>query len=98
MHYDHIHLETAQIPWRDLLRFFAQGVTLQITDNLDLVEVASAFGEDDKNKVQDWLDAKLIHTVSDQQAKIWVNEDARVWAAVVRPWVLVQENKANAHP
>lgn len=85
-----MNLETSQIPWHELQRFFASGQTIVVSRELDLVEVAFQFTLDNKTLVQQWLDSKLIGHVSDQQASDWFNGDCSVWAVVVKPWILVQ--------
>lgn len=87
---DKINGETATIPWRELQRFFAQGVTLAVSPELDLVEVALQFSLDEKTVVEGWLEQGKVSVVSDQQAREWYEANAVVWSVVVRPWVLVQ--------
>jgi hypothetical protein len=91
-----VTLETSRVPWQDLQRFFAGGMTIKVARELDLVEVACQLAHDNKLQVQQWLSAKKIGNVSDVQAKDWYDNNAIVWAVVVKPWVLVQdENGAN---
>ena len=90
-----INLETSTIAWTELQRFFAGGYTLFVAVELDLIEVAEAMAEDRVEQLQAWVDAEQVSGVSDQQAKAWLASDAMVWAVVIRPWVLVQENKSN---
>lgn len=85
-----VNLETASIPWAELQRFFAAGLAIAVAGELDLVEVAYQFSQDNKTQVEQWLNAGQIGPVSDGQAGIWVAENSMVWAVVVRPWVLVQ--------
>lgn len=85
--------ETSRMHWRELLRFFAGGNVLSIQDGLDLVEVAVRMALDDKAAVAAWLQADCIRHVSDEQARAWLEEDATLWAVVVKPWVLVQRHK-----
>lgn len=85
-----INLETSQIPWRELQRFFAAGTAINVTGDLDLVEVAYQFAQDNKSLAETWLQQQKIGPVSDQQALSWYQEDRSVWAVVVKPWVLVQ--------
>lgn len=82
--------ETAQIPWAELLRFFAQGRAIWVADNLDLIEVAEAFSKDNRRSVEQWLAAGEVAPVSDEKAQGWLNREQLVWSVVVRPWVLVQ--------
>ena len=44
-----INSETAKIPWKELQRFFAGGNTLLVATELDLVDVACAFHQDEAN-------------------------------------------------
>jgi hypothetical protein len=85
-----VNLETAQIAWKELQRFFASGVALVVSRDLDLVEVAYQISADNVDLIRQWTqDGKLVK-VSDTQAAEWFEEDALVWAVVVSPWVLVQ--------
>lgn len=85
-----VNLETAQIPWRELQRFFASGLADDVAADLDLVDVAFQFARDNKIQVEQWLAAGKVAKVNDQQAKAWYEDDVRVWAVVVKPWILVQ--------
>jgi len=84
-------METSRIAWKELQRFFASGVTIQVSTRLDLVEVALQMHGDNKSQFENWLSAGMIGKVSDEQAAAWLNSDSEVWAVVVNPWVLVQE-------
>lgn len=86
-----INLETSQIAWKELLRFFASGSAVFVAPELDLVDVAYQFSIDNKNQVALWMENKQLSPVSDQQAINWLERDAEVWAVVVKPWILVQE-------
>ncbi len=90
-----VNLETAQIAWTDLQRFFAKGEVVWVSDELDLIEVSYQFSIDDKASVQNWLEAQQIALVSDTQALRWFEENAELWAVVVKPWILVQEIQVN---
>lgn len=92
-----VNLETSRIAWKDLQRFFASGAVLYVHSDLDLVEVAFQISEDNKTLVQQWLDAGLIGAVSDAQAQAWFDADADMWAVVVSPYVLVQEDANVLH-
>jgi len=85
-----VNLETAQIAWKELQRFFASGVALMVSADLDLVEVAFQMSEDNGAQIKRWMEAGKLAKVTDVQAESWLESDAQVWAVVVRPWVLVQ--------
>lgn len=86
-----VNLETSQIPWSELQRFFARGQAIFVASDLDLVEVAYQFSKDNKPLVQQWMQDEKVGQVSDCQAQTWFENDSSVWAVVVKPWILVQE-------
>ncbi|MBI5919597.1 MAG: DUF2288 domain-containing protein [Nitrosomonadales bacterium] len=85
-----VNLETSRIAWKELQRFFASGAAVSVAPELDLVEVAFQFSEDNKTQVEQWLLAGQVGKVSDAQAAAWYEADADMWAVVISPWVLVQ--------
>jgi hypothetical protein len=87
-----VNLETSQMAWKDLQRYFASGVALYVADDLDLVEVAFQMSEDNATQIQQWMAAGKFGKVSDEQAGVWYAADALLWAVVVSPWVLVQRS------
>ncbi|MGA7596152.1 MAG: DUF2288 domain-containing protein [Gallionella sp.] len=86
-----LNLETSQIAWRELQRYFAGGVALAVDGDLDLVEVAYQISADNAALIREWMEAGRFGKVSDAQAAVWYREDAVLWAVVVSPWVLVQQ-------
>lgn len=85
-----LNLETGRIAWRELQRFFAGGLALAVSSDLDLVKVGAELARDNAPQWSKWMDAGQVGLVSDDQAQAWYEADAQVWALVVRPWVLVQ--------
>ena len=85
-----LNSETAKIPWSQLQRFFAAGQTLFVAADLDLVDVAFVFSQDNAEQVKYWLQQELVSPVTDAQARDLLNRDSVLWAIVVKPWVLVQ--------
>lgn len=88
---DKLNLETAKIPWQSLQVFFARGDLISVSPQLDLVEVAYQFAQDNHDQVQQWLAQGVVSKVSDQQASQWTQHQPELWAVVVKPWVLVQD-------
>jgi hypothetical protein len=86
-----VNLETSQIAWKELQRFFAGGSAVFVASDLDLVDVAYQFSIDNKDQVALWMQSNQVALVSDRQAIGWLEADADVWAVVVKPWILVQE-------
>lgn len=89
-------LETAQIPWRELQRFFASGNAIAVDTTLDLIQVATEITKDNAAQIKKWMEAGLVDAVKDAQAQAWYEQDAVVWALVVKPWVLVQHKASSA--
>lgn len=85
-----VNLETSRIAWKELQRFFASGVAVSVSADLDLVEVAFQISADNKAQIEQWLIAGQIGKVADEQALAWFEADADMWAVVVSPYVLVQ--------
>ncbi len=88
-----LNLETSKIAWDELQRFFASGLAISVALELDLIDVAYHFSEDNKIQVENWINSQQVHPVSDQQALKWYEANESVWAVVVKPWILVQENR-----
>lgn len=86
-----LNLDTSLIPWHELQRHFASGSVISVRQDLDLVDAAISVSADDKGKVEAWLSSGKMGKVSDDEAKIWFDSNAVLWAVVVKPWVLVQE-------
>ena len=85
-------LETAKIPWKELQYFFATGHAVYISTELDLVRVAQHVANDDKQVIENWMQTDKIAPVSNDQARDWYNNDSKVWAVVVKPWILIQDD------
>ncbi|TWI69386.1 hypothetical protein IP91_00454 [Pseudoduganella lurida] len=88
-----VNRETARLPWTELVRHFASGNVVWIADELDLVDVAVRIAHDDKASIGQWMAAGQIAKVSDAQAQTWLATNAELWASVVSPFILVQQQK-----
>ncbi|VVE86789.1 DUF2288 domain-containing protein [Pandoraea bronchicola] len=83
--------ETAKIDWKDLESFFARGVLLYVAPGVDLVSVAEAVANDDKDTVSQWLSSGMVQRMQANHATDFAERTPELWAVVVAPWVLVQE-------
>lgn len=92
-----VNRETARIPWSELVKHFAQGSVVWVADELDLVDVAVRIAHDDKASIAAWMEAGQLAKVSDQQCQQWSESDASLWASVVSPFILVQQEKRKPH-
>ncbi|HBX54338.1 DUF2288 domain-containing protein [Pseudomonas sp. UBA2684] len=86
--------ETAPISWQELQPFFARGALLWVAGDQDLIAVAQAVAENDRDQVATWLTHGQLSKVDDAHAEDLLARDPSLWAVVVAPWVLVQERVA----
>lgn len=89
-----VNLETARIAWKELLRFFAAGLVIAVSPDMDLIEVALQMSQDNKPLIEQWLSEGKIAKASDDLAREWLEADAMLWTVVVKPWILVQLHAA----
>lgn len=94
LQYARINMETAQISWKELERFFAGGRLISVIDSVDMVRVAQLMEADDVAAIQAMLDRQEIARITDELAKIWAESDPLLWAVVVKPWILVQHRRS----
>jgi hypothetical protein len=92
-----VNRETARVAWSELIKHFASGTVIWVADELDLIDVAVRIAHDDKASVTAWMTAGQIAKVSDEQAQRWTDTDAVLWASVVSPFILVQQQKGARH-
>ncbi|MGB9989635.1 DUF2288 domain-containing protein [Pseudoduganella rhizocola] len=92
-----VNRETARLPWTELIRHFASGNVVWVSGELDLIDVAVRIAHDDKANVAQWMAEGKIAKVSDGQAETWLAANATLWASVVSPFILVQEEKRQVH-
>lgn len=85
-----LNLETAQMAWREMQRYFASGAALYVSPELDLVETAYQMSVDNAALIGQWMAAGQFGKVTDEQAKVWWDGEVQLWVVVVSPWVLVQ--------
>ncbi len=85
--------DTAKITWGALHDHQQIECVIAVSIDLDLIDVACEFTFDNHNQVKAWLEQAQINKVSDEQAQQWNTQERELWAVVVAPWVLVQEQK-----
>lgn len=84
---------TGEVPWSYLKPHGERGNLLWVDPALDLRHVARAFVEDQGSRVADWLGNGDLVRVGGLHAAQWEGTDQRFMAAVVMPFVLMQEMK-----
>jgi hypothetical protein len=86
-----LSMETAKIEWTELQKFFAAGNVYHLQVGLDLPALAEKFKRDDAEHIKQLLHTEDLKPVSDDQARLWIDQNAIVWAVVIAPFVLVQD-------
>ena len=86
-----LNLDTGKLSWRELQRHFARGAVIVVARELDLIDVAVAFVQDDEAQTKAWIMRSQIAPASDSDAQRWQQHASVFWSLVVAPWVLVQE-------
>lgn len=92
-----LNMETEQIAWSELERFYASGMIFAVAESLDLVDVALQVANDNAKVVSAWLEQGLLARVTDEQAQAWSDTNTNVWAVVLKPWILVQGDRRQTH-
>ena len=85
-----LNLETGRLSWKELERHFARGAVLLVAENLDLVDVARNFVNDDRVAVAAWLDSGDVRQPEMPDAASWHQNQTEFWAIVAAPYVLIQ--------
>ena len=88
-----LNLQTAQLRWSELERWFASGGVISVANELDLIDVGARIAADDKEAVQSWMTAGLLGRVTDEKAAVWLSQNTLLWTVVVKPWILVQQSR-----
>jgi hypothetical protein len=86
-----LNAETGRLAWKELERHFARGVVVLVAPEMDLVDVAFRISKDDKTAVEAWMSRGLVRRAETADAMAWHERQARFWAVVAAPWVLIQE-------
>lgn len=86
-----LNAESGKLVWKELEKHYARGVVVKVTQDLDLIDVALCFAEDNKEPIERWLTSGELEKVMEDDARRWNEEDPLFWSVVVAPWVLVQE-------
>ncbi|MDO6441537.1 MULTISPECIES: DUF2288 domain-containing protein [unclassified Marinobacter] len=93
-----LNLETSRIRWHELQTYYARGQIVRVSNNLDLLDVASELTADNRVLFEQWLAAGDVGDVSPDLARAWYERNAELWAVVIAPWVLIQDRSdASVH-
>jgi hypothetical protein len=86
-----LNAETGKLVWQELEKHYARGVVVKVSTDLDLIEVAICFAEDNKESIEKWLTSGELERAMEEDAVRWGKDEPLFWAVVVAPWILAQE-------
>lgn len=87
---DKLNLETARIAWAELQPYFARGQCIYVAPELDLIHIARLIAKDETSALAPLIQQGQVGQVSDEQARLFYQQNQSMWAVVVAPFVLVQ--------
>lgn len=87
---DKIAKYTGDVDWSYLKPHYRSGSMIYVDPQLSLSEVAEAFTQDDKVKVQTWLKKADLVKPSHLHEDWWEHDQTRFTAVVISPFVLAQ--------
>ena len=79
---------TGEVDWEFLRPHFKSGALFFVDPALPLVQVGTAFAEDDKNQVEAWLKSGDLVKIETIHAQQWENTETTFESLVVSPFVL----------
>lgn len=89
--YEDLKQECAPITYKEIEQFFARGMLVLVTDDLDIIDVALVIQADDTQKLNEWISQEQVIRVHDDHAKKWSKQETVLMAVTAVPWLLVQE-------
>ena len=81
---------TGDVDWSYMKPHYESGAMIYADPSLDLEEVAKAFVEDDKAKVEAWMKSADLVKPGSLHAEWWEHDESRFMAVVVQPFVIAQ--------
>ena len=83
--------DLAEVPWKDLRIHLQRDAVILVAAELDLVEVAVAVAEDDKERVEAWISSAKLAKPSREQLDGWEKQLEKPFRVlIVQPFILVQ--------
>ncbi len=84
--------DLAEVNWRELKIHLQRDAIIVVALGLDLVEVAVAVADDDKNSVEAWLAAEELWKPTEKQLETWEQDEDRSFRMlIVQPFILIQD-------
>lgn len=79
--------------WDSIKSFSNEDSIILLDNNLDIIEVALEMALDNENKVDSWIERKLISKPTQDQLENWeINKSKSFLNVSISPYLLVQES------
>lgn len=89
--YEDLKQECAPIAYKEIEQFFARGMLVLVTEDLDIIDVALVIQDDDTQQINEWISQEKVIRVHDDYALKWSKKETKLMAVTAVPWLLVQE-------
>lgn len=89
--YQELKEECAPVFYKEIEKFFAKGMLVLVSQEIDIIKVALSLQNDDTETMQNWIASKQVIRVHDEHALKWSKVDETLLAIAAVPWILVQE-------
>lgn len=88
---EHFRKDLAEVCWRDLRIHLQRDALITLTEDKEMVEVATAIARDDKDRVQSWISAGNLAKPTREEIEAWEqNLEKPFRMLIVQPYILIQ--------
>ncbi len=88
---EQLQQECAPLFYKEVERFFAKGMLVLVSKNVDIINVALIIQDDNVQALQKLIDEGQVVRVNDNHAIQWSQQQSQLLAVTAVPWLLVQE-------
>ena len=89
--------ELSIAPWEAIRVHAERDALICVSDDMDLVEVATAIAEDDVDNINSWMKAEKLMKPTAEKMKEWDEEPGKFFQfIIVQPYVVVAEYLAES--
>lgn len=86
--------ECAPIAYKEIEQFFARGMLVLVSGDIDIIDVALVIQSDNSNQLEKLIKQEKVIRVHDEHAIEWSQANTQLMAITAVPWLLVQEIKS----
>lgn len=88
---DRFEKDLAEVNWKDMRIHLQRDVIILVSDLLDLLDVATAVAEDNKDQVSLWIAAGKLTKPTKEQIDQWENQLEKPFKMLIaQPYILAQ--------